>query len=543
MRSSEEQINLKSSFPNFIWLIRDATLCVTDKNEKPITPTEYLRTQVLVSNHGGKLTDQDCTINAINRLFPSIECHTLPRPSAEVNILTSMSTNEDCLDPEFNNELCTFRELVLRKLKLKMLSNQECKNGLVMAALLTSFVGLINSGSKIVLGDAYSTAVEGILLKRLEVLTNEYQHEMEELLQGKYPMEEYTLNDNQDNQTLFTYHEKVMKSKKCQFEMEIDNFLPTESSRDLKESLKSLFVDDICKFTRHEDVMKIEGGKLYQFALSNLNASKQFCEELSMKVFRDITDRIEGAILGRTPLELSDELLSAERLYYREAVGPAKDKVCAQKRDELSKKCSDVSSIPSRPFGVCISGTDRNRIKLQWESAGEHNYEIQCMSDKTSWTTLPNIYQERWAIIESLESNSEYIFCVRAVSETSGHGNWSEEVSTKTTKSFLQQGAVVFGTFLGGTLASPLFLLFAAPLGGPISVASGVVAAPVLGTIMARQMAKHLGPTGDFADKACKKEKLDGDTGEQLVTVEVGNIQVVRGEESGEEGNDQTKEQ
>lgn len=509
-RSSDNETNISSCFPHFIWLIRDAALQPTDKDDNPITPTEFLKTQVLVPSPSVKQTDQDRVIDAINTLFPSIECHTLPRPSVDKIILSSIAANEDQLELEFSSELQTFRDHVLGKIQVKLFSNQQCTCGLVMAELLTCYVSLVNSDSKIALEDAYVIAVEGILLKRAEVLTDEYRCEMERLLKGRYPMEEYVLNerDQQHETTLMTIHERVMKSKMTQFERELDSFFPADSTytASIKESLMSGFVDDIYRIEGGGGVVRIVGGKLYHFALKNFSESKQFCEDLSMKVFRDITDRIEKATIKRIPVELSDKLLHAERQYYSEAVGPAKDEVYAKRREELTKKCNDLSSIPGRPNGLFISGTDKNRIKLQWAGAENSNssiayYEVQYMSNTTDWTTLPDKYQQQCAIIPDLENSSDYIFRVRAMSKTRGPGNWSDAISTKTTVGTLQQRAATVGTFVGGTLASPLLGFAAMPFCGPVSAVVGLVAAPVVGAVLANKVSKHYGPTGDFLKK------------------------------------------
>lgn len=521
-----------------MWLIRDATLKVRDKNGQPITPTEYLKTVVLV-RRGSKESDQNCVIDSINTLFPSIECHTLPRPSVEPSIINSIVTSESQLDGEFARQLCTFRELVLGKLVAKMTSDQQCKNGLVVSELLTSYVNLVNSGLKISLQDTYAIAVEGILLSRLQVLTSEYQQEMEQLLQGRYPMEEeITLNvqDQQQNVSLMAIHRMVMKHKKDQFKQELDNFLPAESSMAISESLMSRFVDDICRKTRNGEVVTIEGGKLCKFVSDNWAASDRFCENLSLKVFRDITDKIERATTTRNPVDLSDELLLAERQYYDEAVGPAKDEVYAKKREEFSRDCKNVSLIPRRPFSLRVSGRDKDRVKLQWEGTGDdYAYEVQYMSDRTNWMTSPDKYQQQSAIVKSLEARSDYIFRVRATSETRGHGNWSDSVSTNTTMGFFQRGAATVGTFLGGTVASPALLFSAMPIGGPLSAVAGLVTAPIVGAVLAKRVAKHYGPTGDFTDS---------ESNENVLLTEVGSIQAADGEEcEGEEDLVEAKEQ
>ena len=64
----------KAVFPHFLWLLRDVSLIMTDREGKELGPTEFLHNRVLASELG-ELTELG---KSLVSLFPSLECATLP---------------------------------------------------------------------------------------------------------------------------------------------------------------------------------------------------------------------------------------------------------------------------------------------------------------------------------------------------------------------------------------------------------------------------------------------------------------------------------
>ena len=65
---------MKDMFPQFLWLLRDVSLKMTDREGKELEPTEFLHTRILASE-SGELTDLG---KSLVSLFPSLECAVLP---------------------------------------------------------------------------------------------------------------------------------------------------------------------------------------------------------------------------------------------------------------------------------------------------------------------------------------------------------------------------------------------------------------------------------------------------------------------------------
>ena len=68
---------MKKFSPQFLWLLRDVHLAITDKKCKKITPTGFLHTRILAPECG-EPTELGSSLFS---LLPSLEYYTLPVPS------------------------------------------------------------------------------------------------------------------------------------------------------------------------------------------------------------------------------------------------------------------------------------------------------------------------------------------------------------------------------------------------------------------------------------------------------------------------------
>lgn len=111
--------DFRDHFPSFIWLLRDATLQIASETGKELSPSEYLKTQVLHRSKKLLPTDTDRIAMAILTYFPSVECHVLPPPSADTTVLQNISQNEDKLSNDFNTCMQNFVQHVHQNVSAK----------------------------------------------------------------------------------------------------------------------------------------------------------------------------------------------------------------------------------------------------------------------------------------------------------------------------------------------------------------------------------------------------------------------------------------
>ncbi|CAI8048979.1 hypothetical protein GBAR_LOCUS26982 [Geodia barretti] len=106
----------KAFFPHFLWLLRDVSLKMTDREGKELAPTEFLHTRVLASE-SGELTDLG---KSLVGLFPSsLECATIPLPSINPRVLRDLFNHQEKLSGRFNDKINIVTQQILQKLAPK----------------------------------------------------------------------------------------------------------------------------------------------------------------------------------------------------------------------------------------------------------------------------------------------------------------------------------------------------------------------------------------------------------------------------------------
>ena len=127
--------------PPFLWLLRDVLVRMPSKNGEELTPTEYLKTEVL---HGD--SSKDSVRKALTQFFPSFDCETLPPPSVHANVMESVGTSGQNLNPMFNEGVDKLISFLYDNLKPKKVSNASgpACDGATLAALVKQVSKAVN---------------------------------------------------------------------------------------------------------------------------------------------------------------------------------------------------------------------------------------------------------------------------------------------------------------------------------------------------------------------------------------------------------------
>ena len=485
--------NIPNSLPSFLWLIRDSLLQLPADVKDP---TEYLKKYVLCRSENISPTSED---GVILQLFPSVECRTLPRPSADQKIITSMNEYDNLLEPVFKEELSVLVDYIRKCLKVKSFAD----NGMMLKKSVEIFVHAVNSNRVLDLEATYFTAAESALFHISKQLIAEYKKEMENSLEGKYPVEE--LSDDKSLETLQSIHINVASSKIKKFKQKLDHFFPPTSDEEdcagMDERIKGLLVSIEYKFSERDSI--IDGARaLYNiFKENNYMASKRQCQEVALEPFRAFQSK-QSLFVTNSDFEAA--LSAVETAYYAQAVGPAKGDVYREKLGDLDSRKKNFAAQPTNLQAV---GMGKDMIKLQWVETSYpgaiKHYEVELTHGTNTLT--PSVQTETFsnqnsAIITKLTSNTEYTFRVRGISMNDSQSKFSESCTSSTTCSGLARGAAVLGWFALGFIASPAAGLATVPIGGPLSMLGGALAAPVVAAVVAKRAYTKHGPKGDLED-------------------------------------------
>ena len=415
--SKQEQCltDLQKYFPDFVWLIRDQTVELEeDENGNPQTWTQFIKAKVLVRSENLCLSTSDEVVRVMLHLFPSLACRVIPHPC------NNPAKSPDKVSPDFNT--------AIEKVTQELLSNVSLKVGLsanfdgsMFANLAREYVKALNSGENITIeGSLYAT-----IFQKLEDLTEElvkqYWGKMGKILEPKYPLEEGTMDDEEDPPTkLMAFHQQVFKECKLTLRKKADMYMPTPNTASPDASTSTIDkkkVDILTKFQKRIymfEAIPSQGkvlvrGELHQFVTKNKRKSSEQCTLL----FDDLVQQDDV------------RLTQLKQDYMAKAVGPAKEEV-------FEKKAQWISGPPEY---VKLSRSTHNHVEIMWKKPTIHvdaaqNYEVQRKEEGKKWISS-ELTPELYKVVDDLRPNVYYHLRVRGVNNHS-KGEWSRELVVTT---------------------------------------------------------------------------------------------------------------
>ena len=439
-------------FPHFLWLLRDVSLKMTDKEGKELQPTEFLHTRLLASE-SGELTDLGKSLVSI---FPLLECATLPPPSTRANIIRDIFNCQSKLSQKFNSKIDALIQQILQKITPKQAVDTATRvNGKVLAALAECYVEAINKPGAIPDLDQGWQAVVRLELKECSYrLVQEYEAEMGEILEGSFPMEE---------DGLLIIHQQVLEAKKVILKEEIRQINPLHASDEDVQPLLDQLEHDIVQWSEQNATgeREVVGGSLLQFTTQNFRASKEYCEELLKELMKksDIQHRVSEALRNSEPLDIQTEVEEIIAQYEGRAVGPATGDILDKGLSDLGELTSILKKIPGKPRDVWIIGQATDRIKLSWIPP-EHNpeaveeYVVYKKAQDGEWKEVVRTKKTK-ALVKGLKCMTTHEFQVVATNST------ITSLASGETSESIYPSALVSAAGVGAGAATALCLPYA----------------------------------------------------------------------------------
>ena len=439
---------MKKFFPHFLWLLRDVTLAMNNKQGEKIQPTEFLHTRVLASESGH--------LTALGRflcsLFPSLECRTLPMPTINPKVVRNIVELQAKLKPAFNTAVeKLIKEILQQVAPKKSIDGVSMVNGSALAALARGYVDAINTPGAIPdLEQGWMAVVKLQLKEYTEELVVEYERQMEESLQGNLPMEE---------RNLIRIHKIILNKMKRSLEQESFEINPLNSSPEDVEPLLRELENTIIKWDKEEELVddvkerKIIGGVLFKFVAQNFSESKQYCEELFDALVKDskVDEYYNEAIQSSKIFATSGIILSISEAYNKKAIGPAAKDVLEKGHKGLNEMSKILKMVPGVPQELEIIGQGPDRVKLSWKppkhnpEAAEQYIVSKREEDGGMWEEILTIKMTK-ALIVGLKSSHKYQFNVRATNSLLNSVESMQDSQTMNSKAANAAG----GVFIGG---------------------------------------------------------------------------------------------
>ena len=244
IEDNEEE--LAQYFPTLLWLLRDFSLKLEDKNGNVITEKQYLE------NALEELSGMSSTIEEKNRVralirayFPERDCFVMVRPIEEERDLQNLQNLPDNqFRKEFLEQSKIFRNKVMKKTKPKRFNN-KILSGAMLVELVQSILDSINSGSIPIIENSWKYIMKNECIKNSKELMNKFINEI-----NKY-------KDQNKNKPDFL--KNVKKYTKKLADTYIKDFLNNnllddeESKKEFSEKLEKKITLELGKFNKEID--------------------------------------------------------------------------------------------------------------------------------------------------------------------------------------------------------------------------------------------------------------------------------------------------
>ena len=244
IEDNEEE--LAKYFPTLLWLLRDFSLKLEDKNGNVITEKQYLENALEeISGMSTTIEEKNRVRALIRTYFPERDCFVMVRPIEKENDLQNLQNLPDNqFRREFLEQSKIFRNKVMKKTKPKRFRN-KILTGSMLVELVQSILDSINSGAIPVIENSWKYIMKNECIKNSKELIKRFITEI-----NKYKDE----NKNKPD-----FLKNVKKYVKKLSETYIKDFLNNnllddeESKKEFSENLEKKINIELTRFNKEID--------------------------------------------------------------------------------------------------------------------------------------------------------------------------------------------------------------------------------------------------------------------------------------------------
>ena len=275
--------------PAFMWVIRDFSLQLKNRDGNPITSKEYLEYSLELQNGTSEfIVNKNQIRKLVKEYFPNRDCVTLVRPLLEEGNLQKLErTPASKLRKEFIEQVNYLRKTVLNSINPKKLNGQEL-NGEMFIDLIKSYVKMINEGAVPIIQTAWTYMRQNqALLAKKNALEN-YKKETDEII-NKFPMKEEFLRN---------ILKKIKKEIILNFNEEIIGEADEKDLKELKSELKKIKSEIINK---NINSTKTQTNRFLIENYKNIDEKIKNNEYLNISEYKDDIEQFVQFCLNKCP--------------------------------------------------------------------------------------------------------------------------------------------------------------------------------------------------------------------------------------------------
>ena len=178
--NEENEEELAEYFPSLLWLLRDFSLKLEDKDGNVITEKQYLENSLKEIKGNNEIIEEKNKVrNLIKTYFPERDCLTMVRPVEKESDLQIMQNLPDQrLRKEFLEQAQIFKNKVLQITKPKMFMKKNV-TGSILVDLVQSILNSINGGSIPVIENSWKYVIQNECIKQSDNIVKKFKEEIE----------------------------------------------------------------------------------------------------------------------------------------------------------------------------------------------------------------------------------------------------------------------------------------------------------------------------------------------------------------------------
>ena len=275
--------------PAFMWVIRDFSLQLKNRDGNSITSKEYLEYSLEMQPGTSEfIVNKNQIRKMVKEYFPNRDCVTLVRPLLEEGNLQKLErTPASKLRKEFIEQVNYLRKTVLNSINPKKLNGQEL-NGEMFIDLVKSYVKMINEGAVPIIQTAWAYMRQNqALIAKKNALEN-YKKKTEEL-NNKFPMKEEFLRN---------ILKKIKKEIILNFKEAIIGEPEEKDIKELKSELKRLKTEIINK---NINSTKTQTNRFLNENYKNIDEKVKNGEYLNIAEYKDDIEQFVQFCLNKCP--------------------------------------------------------------------------------------------------------------------------------------------------------------------------------------------------------------------------------------------------
>ena len=242
----DNEEDLAKYFPTLLWLLRDFSLKLEDKNGNVITEKQYLENALReLSGLTNSIEEKNRVRNLIRAYFPERDCFVMVRPTENEQDLQNLQNLPDNkFRKEFLEQSKIFRNKVMKKTKPKRL-NGKLLTGAMLVEFVQSVLDSINSGAIPVIEDSWRYIMKNECIKNTKELINKFTLEI-----NKYK------NENKNKKDFLKSVKKYTKNLGDKY---INEFLNNnlidddDSKKEFSDKLQKKIEQELVRFNKEID--------------------------------------------------------------------------------------------------------------------------------------------------------------------------------------------------------------------------------------------------------------------------------------------------